>query len=592
MPEEGGLKVESFAELVARASGSFDEPRVAPYAYQQRIADDGYPDLIQVPTGAGKTLAAVLPWLWRSRFHPDPSVRGATPRRLIVVLPTRVLTDQTEGTVRRWLANLGLDQHVLVHVMMGGRLDKAALREWRRELHRPTIVICTLDMLVSRALLRGYGLPRASYSIDFALMTNGAQIVVDEIQLVPQGTATLRQLAAFQRRYGTAEPTGLTVMSATVDERLLDTVDQPFAPHSAAIVELTPEDRAGPLATRLQATRTIRELPQVKTPKDYAKAILERHIFGSLTLVVVNTVDRAVTTYENLARSSSDVDIVLVHSQFRPYERAQQMRQVLDTADPAGQGGIVVATQAIEAGVDIDARTLITEAAPWSSIVQRAGRCNRAGRHTHEEATLWWSPPAEPEPYAAPDVAASVSALSGLADRAVTSEELHRAGADLPAPDLCLRMLRRRDFDQLFDTTPDLSGSDIDIQPYIRPELDLDVQVAWVPDGWVTRTTAGPAEPTSPWSHCGARSASARRVSGSSARTSRGGSSRRRRTAGCPRAVGGSNHRTSCWSPPRPEDTTCTRVSHRGAGQPCRSRVSRVQWRSRKGSVRPTTPER
>lgn len=37
----------------------------------------------------------------------------------------------------------------------------------------------------------------------------------------------------------------------------------------------------------------------------------------------------------------------------------------------------VVATQAVEAGVDVSARVLITELAPWSSLVQRFGRCNR-----------------------------------------------------------------------------------------------------------------------------------------------------------------------------------------------------------------------
>ena len=40
-------------------------------------------------------------------------------------------------------------------------------------------------------------------------------------------------------------------------------------------------------------------------------------------------------------------------------------------------GRIVVATQVVEAGVDISARTLVTELAPWSSLVQRFGRVAR-----------------------------------------------------------------------------------------------------------------------------------------------------------------------------------------------------------------------
>ncbi len=482
MTEQGVVMAQSFDDLFNRATGDLGQ---RPYAYQRRIAVEGFPDLIRVPTGSGKTLAAFLPWLYRSLAHPDQAVRATTPRRLVLVLPTRALTDQTERRVRECLANLGLVDDIRVHTMMGGRLDRASLKEWRMGLHQRTAIICTLDMLVSRALMRGYGVPRASYSLDFALVTNGAQIVVDEIQLVPQGTATLRQISAFQQRYGTAEPFGLTVMSATVDEQILNTVDRPFDAATAHVVSLAQEDRVGPLRQRLMATRTIRRLPEVATPRAFAAAVAERHVPGSLTLVVVNTVDRAVELYRELGKIAADTDLLLIHSRFRGFERAQHMARLEALANPSGPGGIVVTTQAIEAGVDIDARTLITEAAPWSSIVQRAGRCNRVGEYAVGQAVLWWTPPLKPEPYAKEDVEPTVELLDRLEGKALSSEDLGREGADLAPPDLRLRFLRRRDFDQLFDTTPDLSGSDIDIQPYIRAELDLDIQLAWVPDGWV-----------------------------------------------------------------------------------------------------------
>ena len=73
-------------------------------------------------------------------------------------------------------------------------------------MHRPAIVVGTVDSLVSKALNRGYGIARATYPIDFALVTNGAHWVIDEIQLCPESTTTLRQLAAFARdaRHGGA----------------------------------------------------------------------------------------------------------------------------------------------------------------------------------------------------------------------------------------------------------------------------------------------------------------------------------------------------------------------------------------------------
>ena len=53
------------------------------------------------------------------------------------------------------------------------------------------------------------------------------------------------------------------------------------------------------------------------------------------------------------------------------------MSKVIGTGDGNQHGRIVVATQAVEAGVDISAAVMFTEIAPWSSMVQRFGRTNR-----------------------------------------------------------------------------------------------------------------------------------------------------------------------------------------------------------------------
>src|SRR5260370_24370632 len=90
--------------------------------------------------------------------------------------------------------------------------------QWRLDMHKPAIVVGTVDSLVSEALNRGYGIARATYPIDFALVTNGAHWVIDEIQLCPESTTTLRQLATFAKTPGTAQPFGLTCMSAIAHE--------------------------------------------------------------------------------------------------------------------------------------------------------------------------------------------------------------------------------------------------------------------------------------------------------------------------------------------------------------------------------------
>src|SRR5699024_8827025 len=127
------------------------------------------------------------------------------------------------------------------------------------------------------------------------------------------------------------------------------------------------------------------------------------------------------------------------------------------------EGRIVVTTQAFEAGVDISSATLVTEAAPWTAVVQRAGRCNRYGEV--EDARLRWYEPNKPEPYKEGAVEQSVAALRGLEGQDVTGE--HLAGQAFEVQPLHA-VLRRRDLLDLFDTTPNLSGDDIDISPYVR----------------------------------------------------------------------------------------------------------------------------
>jgi CRISPR-associated endonuclease/helicase Cas3 len=456
----------TFEEFFIRATARPpDRPGVPPYGYQARLARDGLPAVLQAPTGSGKT-GIILAWLWRRLHGPDPDT---TPRRLIFALPQRTLVEQVAGEVGRWLANLNLGDRVALHLVMGG--EGRTQREWRLEMHRPAIVVGTIDSLVSKALNRGYGISRATYPIDFALVTNGAQWVIDEIQLGPESTTTLRQLAAFARCYPTAEPFGLTCMSATVPDWLLGTVDNP-TPASDEVLRIESDERVGELAARLDATRTVRRLPA--EPGNYravAAAVRERHRAGTLTLVVVNSVDTARAIYDALRGDGPH--LTLLHSRFRGVERERLVNRV--TEEPGHTDHIVVSTQVVEAGMDLNASTLVTEAAPWPSVVQRAGRCNRTGRVA--DADLWWLPPHKPEPYEKADIEASVAELTTLEGVAVTGEDLLARRVDVTEPDVSV--VRRTDLLVLFDTTPDLTGGDIDVAPYVRDAEDLDVQLAW-----------------------------------------------------------------------------------------------------------------
>jgi CRISPR-associated endonuclease/helicase Cas3 len=383
----------SFDALVERACG------YPPYDYQRRLARDGLPELLRVPTGGGKTLAATLPWLYRRRFHPDLAVRAATPRWLVVVLPMRVLVEQTATVVQGWLERLGLHEDVGLHVVMGG--EGQVESRWRLAPEREAVFVGTLDMLLSRALNRGYAESRFAWPLDFGLFNAGVQWVFDEVQLMGPALPTARQLEGLRRVLGTALPCTSMWMSATVEPEQLVTVD---LPQVGGVVELGPADREGPLRRRLEATKVVRQVP-VADPRRYAQQVAAAldgaHRPGTLTLAIVNTVGRARELLEALA-GAGPAELVLLHSRFRRGDRARRAEAALARVDRDGPGRIVVSTQVVEAGVDVSATTLFTEAAPWPSVVQRAGRCNRDGAADGARARLLWASPPPPRPHDPP----------------------------------------------------------------------------------------------------------------------------------------------------------------------------------------------
>lgn len=495
----------------------------SPYDYQRRLAcgadETGshgtscQSQLIEIPTGLGKTAAVILAWLWNRVGQLDIKARKKWPRRLVYCLPMRTLVEQTAGEVKKWLKNLlakadelGLDQDAKAalkwltanspFVLMGGE-DSG---EWDIHPEKETILIGTQDMLLSRALNRGYGMSRYRWPMHFGLLNNDALWVFDEVQLMGSGLPTTAQLEAFRQKLESIGTCRSWWMSATSERGWLKTVD--FDPESLGVaVRLRDEDlSAGRVTKLLDAPKLLERAAATSANlKALSKEIATAaESSDGLTLVVVNTVKTArklFTEVEKLWRKTAQKPLLL-HSRFRPDDRAAILRQVLDSE---GTQRIVISTQVIEAGVDLSAATLFTEIAPWSSLVQRFGRCNRRGDPT--PARVYWFEPASPMPY--PEEQLKEAALR-LNDPALTDVSPNRVrSVPTPAADrpLASHVIRRKDLIELFDTTPDLAGNDLDIDRYIRDADDRSVQIFWrdwerredwIPPAVKTATAAAP----------------------------------------------------------------------------------------------------
>jgi CRISPR-associated endonuclease/helicase Cas3 len=461
-----------FIEFFRAATGS------GPYAYQRALGEAAVPPaVLNVHTGAGKTQALIVSWLYARR------VRKTGSRRLVYALPMRSLVEQTVDVARRIRERLALgDDELAISTLMGG-VDSTERSGWRNWPERDQILIGTIDMLLSRALNRGYAESRFAWPVAFGLLNNDCRWVFDEVQLMGSARATSAQLDGLRVALGTALPCETVWASATVDRTALETVDRP---ELGSVLTLPDEDRAGALYERLHARKTLERLDLAQEgvgapAAAIAQATAERHLRGALTLIVVNTVDLAQSVYRELERRLEGANIVLVHSRFRPAERRAHMERALDT--PGDSGTIVVATQVVEAGVDMSAHLLVTETAPFSSIVQRLGRCNRSGKDS-DAAVLWLdrgpvgdgaSGRKAAAPYLPTDIDASRNALLEREGASLSPAVLE--GISVPEVADDPSVLRRRDLLDLFDTTSDLSGMDIDIAPFIREDDDRTVTV-------------------------------------------------------------------------------------------------------------------
>src|SRR5271157_2454520 len=274
-----------FFQLATRSESEPDGR--TPFPYQVRFAEaEPFWHLVRAPTGAGKTAAAVLGWLWRFLHSDKP-----TPRRLVYCLPMRVLVEQSEREARGWIRNLGQEaQAVEVHVLMGG----VDTEEWYLHPEKPAILIGTQDMLLSRALNRGYAASRFHWPIDFGLLNNDCLWVFDEPQLMGSGVSTSAQLAGLRQALGTFGNCPSVWLSATLEPRWLATID--FAGRlSDKTLELSSDDYdpKRPLFTRMTAQKTLRPLGMTASNdgKEVAEKVVKHHRGGTHTLVVLNTVE-------------------------------------------------------------------------------------------------------------------------------------------------------------------------------------------------------------------------------------------------------------------------------------------------------------
>jgi CRISPR-associated endonuclease/helicase Cas3 len=481
-----------------------------PYDWQIRVAVEGLPDVLPIPTGLGKTEGAVLAWAWRRLS----AACGDEPLHLVYCLPMRTLVTQTVKRLRECfnaIADKRDIPRIPVYQLMGGVIDD----DWASGPDRPWVLVGTQDQLLSRALNRGYAMSRFEWPAHFGLLNQDCHWVVDEVQLMGPGLWTTSQLDWMRRkRFKSLKPCRTTWMSATVGEGFLATTDrmkdgfdtvQPFDPGLDG-------DESEELRRRRSAVRRLewfkpsagKRAPSI-CEQISAKVLKERRD-GTLSLIVCNTVKDAQDVFRLLPDQPPKI---LLTSRFRRDDRRGYEQQLLDfearrskseSGHIEGDPGLVcVSTQVVEAGLDISAHRLWSQLAPWPSTIQRLGRLNRDGRDSDAVAYFWQPAKGKEQkrdgdvgPYSKRDLDSAKDLIDKLCPlAAVNSSSLALKKLEESHPDLVKGALRPKpaplpralDVHGLFSTERDLHGGYTDVSAFVRDaDPDADLIVFW--RGW------------------------------------------------------------------------------------------------------------
>lgn len=346
-----------------------------PFPWQKRLlrqlAEDGqWPDVLDLPTGSGKTAAIDIAVFHLALEAGHGSERRA-PVRIAFVVDRRLVVDDAftraetlakklreardglAARVAERLKSLSGDGPPLIARRLRGGIPRES--DWARTPSQPTVLCSTVDQVGSRLLFRGYGVSDRMKPVHAGLIGSDCLILLDEAHLAEPFRQTLGWVRMYQgrnwREIEASAPWGFALLTATPGGSKDDLfpAGDPFP--------LDDDDRAHPiLKKRLGAAKPARLVGPAKSKaggedtgnseedadgrgedaRRRAAVLTERvqaalrHSYGFQDVagfpaigVVVNRVARARAVFESLRKTLTDEDgvMILLIGAARPVER-------------------------------------------------------------------------------------------------------------------------------------------------------------------------------------------------------------------------------------------------------------------------------
>ncbi|MGN7612586.1 CRISPR-associated helicase Cas3' [Magnetococcales bacterium HHB-1] len=331
------------------------------------------------PTGAGKTLSMLAFALKQAVCHDL--------RRVVIVIPYLSIIEQTAAILRKiFEPHFGPDYILEHHSLIGGvnpGEERSHQKEWLCENWDAPLIITTnvqfLHSLFASKSSKCRKLHRLPRSV----------ILLDEVQTLTIGLAlpTLGVLSHLSYHFNSS------VVFSTATQPAFDHLD-------SAVRKVLSTSGWQPKEIVSAPDKMFQQLERVQVvwPKEGETITLSSLAVKiakmNQVLVIVNLKRHAKMLFEILLQELDSADIFHLSTALCPRHRSEVLSEVHQRL-ASGKKCRLVATQCVEAGVDIDFPAVFRAFAPLESLAQAAGRCNREGKMSFGEMTVFQLPKAE-----------------------------------------------------------------------------------------------------------------------------------------------------------------------------------------------------
>lgn len=341
-----------------------------PYRYQLKVAElllNGKNVILTVPTGAGKTWASIIPFLYAQKTG-----NNNFPQKMIYSLPLRTLANSIYFDVSEVLKKEN-EYEGFASIQTG---------EYSNDEHfENDIIFSTIDQTLSNFLCFPLSLSKRQANINAGSLI-GSYLVFDEFHLLDPKLSMSTTLGMLKILKNLCR---FCIMTATLSETYIMNL---VADTGAEIVSINdfPNDVENISSLKIPQDKKSKKTVFVKDETINSHEILKHH--KKKTIVICNRVEKVQKLYKEIITSDfqeydnlqelDKTNVICLHSHFFDEDRKKKEEVIKKIfGNENSESAILISTQVIEAGMDISCDTMHVEISPINSFLQRAGRCAR-----------------------------------------------------------------------------------------------------------------------------------------------------------------------------------------------------------------------